>query len=418
MTQTVVTPQKIGINGQFLRHPFTGIGQYTIQLLKEFSEMKTENKPSVRDIEFLVVVPDEACVQLMRDEQITLPTHVLPEILSGNRNSFFATPRSSIQKHIWEQIQLPRYFQYEAFDQAGADSVWLPYPCATWFTTPHYRTIVTVHDTIPWTMGEYSTGLLSQLAHTMSRRAIHTVSTRSTDTIIAVSQTSADEIAHVCEIPRDLIHVIHNGVSEIFKTDADPQLMKHVLEQYHLTRGAYFLYVGGYDSRKRVSDLIASYRHYAETSPSSLPLPPLVLVGGKALDSALYSDFDTATLLTTSQKNDTITVVRTGFLEESHLNALYEGCRAFLHFSAQEGFNIPLAQALTKKVPCAVSDIPIHHEIAGQHALYINPDDAAATASLWRTLTTSPAAPFKEISESDRFSWKTSAREHLKIFQA
>lgn len=411
-----MTSKKIGINGQFLRHPFTGIGQYTIQLLKEFSKMKTGGELSAAGIEFLVVLPDESCVETMNQEQITLPFHVLPEI------SWL--PRS-IQKHAWEQIQLPHFFQQEAFEKTGADMVWLPYPCPPWFTKPTYNTIVTVHDTIPWTMSEYRTGALSSLAHMMSRRAIHRLSMRSNNHIITVSKTSADEIADVCDVPRDWIHVIYNGVSEIFKTPADPKLVQEILQQYHLTRGEYFLYVGGYDSRKRVARLINSYREYAATIADSSTLPPLVLVGGKALDSALYQDFDaaayaathTASSLTKSQKPDIITLVRTGFLEESYLNALYEGCRAFLHFSQQEGFNIPLAQALVKHLPCAISDIPVHREIAGPSALYVNPDDTAATVSLWRTLTTSPSIPFQEnLDYLDQFSWKTSAQEHMNLF--
>ncbi len=410
MTQTVVTPHHIGINGWFLQHPFTGIGQYTIQLLREFSKMKTENEPSVRDVEFLVVVPDDACVQLMRDEQITLPVHVLPEISWMPR---------SFQKHIWEQIQLPKFFTEQQMS-----TVWLPYPCATWFTTPSYRTVVTVHDAIPWTMPQYRTGVLSSLAHAMSLRATHTLPNRTDNAIITVSETSAEDIVGVCEIPRERIQVIWNGVSDIFKTPADPQLVTQILQEYDLTRGNYFLYVGGYDARKRVAKLVESYQQYGNGNEQA----KLVLVGGKSYDTALYRDFDraadaasnTTASLTASQKSDTISVVRTGFLEESHLNALYEGCRAFLHFSEQEGFNIPLAQALVKNLPCGVSDIPVHREIAGNRAIYTNPDDAVATASLWRTLCTltPPTVVPSQTSSAarDAFSWTTSAREHLRVF--
>lgn len=415
---------RIGINGWFLQHPYTGIGQYTINLLKEFSrrchEVPRERYDHIDECSFLVVVPNEACVERMKQEGITLPTEILAPL---------SWAPASIQKHWWEQVQLPRFFEKQALQGAGVKCVWHPYPCVTWWRRPTYTTIVTVHDTIPWTEKEYQRGPFSALAHVMSRAAL-----RRADSIITVSETSAKHIVEVCVIPREKIHVIPNGVSDVFFKPADPGVLKKTLEMYGLEKNSYFLYVGGYDERKQVKKLLASYVLYAQMSDRRGEAAlPLVLVGGKAHNDSLYVDFDTSDVLidTPEAKNfltpakncASVKVVRTGYIEEDVLAASYEASRGFLHFSRAEGFNIPLAQALAKHRPCGVSDIPIHREIAGEAAVFIDPEKAQAAQDLFRSFTTDinllenlSRAAASWCSSHD-LRWSTSAAEHLKIFE-
>ncbi len=376
----------LGINGWFLQHPYTGIGQYTINLLKEFTK-KDASK-------FLVVVPNEACVARMKQEGIDLPAEILP---------LLSWAPASIQKHWWEQVQLPGFFEKRALGGAGVQKVWLPYPCVTWLRKPTYTTIVTVHDTIPWTEKEYQRGMLSALAHAMSRGAV-----KRANTIITVSETSAESISKVCDVPRETIHVILNGVADVFFEHVDPQ---EILQKYGLTQNNYFLYVGGYDIRKQVKKLVASYEEYSKTQLPATPSSfPLVLVGGQAQEDHLYADF-----LTSQASGDTVKVVTTSFVSDDVLNALYEGCRAFLHFSRVEGFNVPAVQALVKNRPCVLSDIPVHREIAGEFATYVNPDDPQSTAAVWRTLTAQPPASADNFPR-DHYRWSRSAEQHLKVF--
>lgn len=379
MAQAPISTQSIGINGWFLQHPYTGIGQYTINLLKEFAKKDPNVNPNPK--RFLVIVPNQACVERMKQEGIDLPTEILPPL---------SWAPASIQKHWWEQVQLPGAFEKRV------QKVWLPYPCVTWLRKPTYATIVTVHDTIPWTEKEYQRGFLSTLAHAMSRGAV-----KRANTIITVSETSAESIAQVCDVPRENIHVILNGVADVFFEHVDP---REILQKYGLTQNNYFLYVGGYDVRKQVKKLVASY------TTSGFPL---VLVGGQAQEDDLYADF-----LTSQTGDGTVKIITTGFVSDDVLNALYEGCRAFLHFSRAEGFNVPAVQALVKHRPCVLSDIPIHREIAGEFATYVDPDNSESTADVWRTLTTQPSQLSVSADEfpRDRYRWSRSADQHLNVF--
>lgn len=380
----------IGINGRFLQYPYTGIGQYTIQLLREFSRMKHEKRDEVHHIDFLVVVPDQICVELMRLEEINLPVIVLPEKEWLGK---------SLGKHWWEQIQVPRFFHTQK-----VDLIWHPYPCARWFGGGSTKTIVTVHDTIPWTHDAYRRGLLSRLTHWMSRRSV----SRTTH-VITVSETSAKNIVQVCGVPRESITVIGNGVSPLFHTSIPHNIIHEVLERYHLQLDGFFLYVGGYDVRKNVARMIESYKHYCRNHACPYPL---VLVGGKSYEAPLYSDFD-GTL--TDPENSRTVLVKTGFLSDIDLAALYQSSHGFVHFSSAEGFNIPLAQAIVTRLPLLISDTDIHREIADDEAIYVRPDDGALIDKGWDALV--HAHTSASTGDSQRFSWSHSADLHLRIFK-
>ncbi len=394
-TLSKILSKKIGINGWFIQFPFTGIGQYTIQLLKEFS--KNMEHGAADSLQFIIAVPDATCVARLQEAGVALPTQIIPTLSWGGK---------SIQKHYWEQVQMPRFFEKEAFEHTGVDLVWLPYPCVNWLGTKKYQTVVTVHDTIPWEMKEYRNGPLSALSHAMSRRSV-----QKSDAIITVSETSANDIVRVCEVPRENVYVIHNGVSEIFLKKSDDTFIEETLKKYELTSGGYFLYVGGYDPRKRTAELVSSYIQFANKGDDrdgheSKKTMPLVLVGNPP-----------AALLQSPL------IISTGFLEEPELNALYDGARAFVHFSQMEGFNIPLAQALIKGVPCGISDIPIHREIARDCATYIDlshqRNDQNSTQTFWNVMCHEKNhTPYDPKTFRQKYSWQKSVASHVELFRS
>jgi glycosyltransferase involved in cell wall biosynthesis len=66
--------------------------------------------------------------------------------------------------------------------------------------------------------------------------------------------------------------------------------------------------------------------------------------------------------------------------------AVLENAHALVHASLDEGFGIPLVEAMSVGTPIVVSDIPIFREIGGDAGVYADPRDASAFAAAVRTL--------------------------------
>jgi glycosyltransferase involved in cell wall biosynthesis len=104
-------------------------------------------------------------------------------------------------------------------------------------------------------------------------------------------------------------------------------------------------------------------------------------------------------------------VVHDGTSEEDYL-ALLDTATALVTTSLDEGFGLPLVEAMALGTPVVVSDIPIFREIGGEAALYAPAEDASAVASAIRTLE--DPAVWAAHSNASRvraahFSWDNSA---------
>jgi glycosyltransferase involved in cell wall biosynthesis len=73
-------------------------------------------------------------------------------------------------------------------------------------------------------------------------------------------------------------------------------------------------------------------------------------------------------------------------VSDAEYAALLEGAYALVHASLDEGFGIPLVEAMSVGTPVVVSDIPIFREIGGDAGVYADPHDASAFAAAVRSI--------------------------------
>ncbi|CAB4907877.1 MAG: glycosyltransferase [Actinobacteria bacterium] len=86
---------------------------------------------------------------------------------------------------------------------------------------------------------------------------------------------------------------------------------------------------------------------------------------------------------------------------------------ALITASRDEGFGIPLIEAMSQGTPLVVSDIDIFHEVAGEAAVFVSPDDPQGFAQALGELAGESywsRASSAGLERSRAYSWEQSAR--------
>lgn len=98
--------------------------------------------------------------------------------------------------------------------------------------------------------------------------------------------------------------------------------------------------------------------------------------------------------------------------------AVLRGATALVTASRDEGFGIPLVEAMSVGTPVVVSDIPVFREVGGTAATYVDPDDVDGFVAAIRTLDDPGVRAVRGAVARDRaahYSWAASARTLLDL---
>ncbi|MCX7521595.1 glycosyltransferase family 1 protein [Microbacterium sp. STN6] len=261
----------------------------------------------------------------------------------------------------------------------------------------NYRLVLTVHDLIyyqhrtpprdlPWPIR-----LLWRLYH-LSWWPQRMLLNRA-DAIVTVSETTKELIARH-HLTRRPVSVVPNAA------DALPGPAP-VARTAPARRS--LVYMGSFMPYKNVETLAAAV--------SALPGYELHLMSRvtDAERARLEATADGATL-----------VFHDGASDEEYARVLGEAT-ALVSASRDEGFGIPLVEAMRLGTPVIVSDIPIFREIGGAAALFADPDDPGSFAAAVRSLEQPgewAERSARSLREAERFTWEASAEHLLTVLTA
>ena len=146
------------------------------------------------------------------------------------------------------------------------------------------------------------------------------------DKVIAISQSTADDLIRFYDTDPNKIKVIHLFTHSVFhsnyaKEEVSPTMRRHSIDR------PFFLFVGNHHPRKNMDLLIRAY------SKASKDIPPVLIVGG---DNQLLQNF-----VRKQGLQDKI-IVPDSYVEKEELAHLYHEAIALIYPSKYEGFGLPI----------------------------------------------------------------------------
>jgi glycosyltransferase involved in cell wall biosynthesis len=177
-----------------------------------------------------------------------------------------------------------------------------------------------------------------------------------------------------------------------------------------LPASGFVLAVGTLEPRKNLPRLVAAY---AALAPEVQAAHPLVVVGGSGWRTgetltALRSLGDRCELL--------------GHVPDAELVELYRRCAVFCYPSLQEGFGLPVLEAMAAGAAVVTSNASSLPEVGGDAVVYVDPLSVAAITSALGGLLADPDERARigahARTRAQRFSWDTFAAQTLEALSA
>jgi glycosyltransferase involved in cell wall biosynthesis len=242
--------------------------------------------------------------------------------------------------------------------------------------------VTTFHDLFVMT-GEYSSPEFRERFTRLAKDAAER-----SDRIIAVSHFTAAQAHELLGVEWDRLRVVHHGIR--IPTPGNAQ------------REPIVLHVGAIQKRKNVGRLIDAF----ETMPHPWKL---VLAG-----SAGYGAEEII-----ARAGDRVQI--TGYLSDVELANLYRRASIFAFPSLDEGFGIPVLEAMSHGVPVIASRTSALPEVCGDAAILVDPWNTHELGSELNRLASEPEVRknyiARGLARAMQFSWDAAVEKTWRVYR-
>ncbi len=396
----------IGIDASRANHTEkTGVEVYAFHIIQELKKS----------------IPSTVRVILYSREPLVGELAVLPE---NWQSKVLVWP----PKRFWTQIRLSMEMVFHA-----PDVLFIPAHVAP-IIHPE-KTVMTVHDVAAfrfpivytWFERWYSIWSAKVAVRNLWRIIVPSYFTRDElvrlcrhQTIKAIKHESKDASLHrgydvVSEEIKKLfghIYVVPHAYDVgVFRKEVkdDVEEIRRVKEIYGITK-PYILTVGRLEEKKNTWRLVKAFDQMRSVYPNNDV--QLVLAGKPGVGYKKVVDEINGSV-------HSVDIIKTGWVEESHIPYLLAGAEVFVFPSLYEGFGLPILEAMAVGVPVIASRENSLEEVGGNAIAYV---DAFHVHELMKKMhmfmqdrELQQAAIIKGYKEVTRFSWRASADATKKV---
>ncbi len=262
------------------------------------------------------------------------------------------------------------------------------------------REVVTINDVFPITGAGYSTPEFQRKFASLLME-----SARRANVIVSPSQYTADELMRVADVPREKIRVIPNGVD--LPSAIMPQPARLAERERRVGKGnRLVLLVGAIQTRKNTLGAVRALDW----------MPPnyrLVIAGSDGHGAGETHDYIRRAGLGER-------VMALGYVPEEELVRLYQAADVFLFPSFEEGFGLPVLEAMAFGIPVVAARTSSLPEVGGDAALYVNPHDEQEISEQVVRVAEDEALREQMIQRGlervKQFTWRRTAEETLRVY--
>ncbi|MCZ7571825.1 MAG: glycosyltransferase family 4 protein [Ardenticatenaceae bacterium] len=382
---------RVALNAHFWGRETTGSGQYLHRLVAAFQAGHPELD--------LLLIGDAAAAA--RHSQTPVPL----DLKWQTAPTPFDRSSPNLAKVWFEQIAFPRVAR-----GVRADLIHVPYFAPPLFKLKGNHTnrssipvVATVHDLIPLLLPEYRGPWpvrgYSQLVARAARR---------TDLVLTDSQSSCRDARRLLALPPARVRTVYLGVDEHYRPQP-PAEINRLRRKLRLPE-TFVLYLGGFDVRKRVPQLLAA-------AARSQIAWPLVIAGQLPIEDTAFTP-DPRRIATGLNLGERVHFV--GWVPETDKPALFSAATLFVFPSRYEGFGLPVLEALACGTPTVTTTAASLPELVDDAAWTVAPADVTALAAAIDTLMHDgerrARLTARGPAQAARFTWQRCASETARAY--
>ncbi len=218
------------------------------------------------------------------------------------------------------------------------------------------------------------------------------------DQIVVISEFTAAEVRRLLDVPADRISVCTPGAPPWPRRASAPA-------------DGYVLFFGTLEPRKNVGTLLDAWELLAAERRN---LPRLLLAGKPTEQAAEW-------LARIGRAPLNAHVTHVGYVAPDERPGLYAGARLLVQPSFEEGFGLPVLEAMTVGVPVVAANAGALPEVGGDAVLLVPPTDARAMADAIARLLDDEALAAtcveRGFARAEHYSWSRAAENALVAYE-
>ncbi|HPC20629.1 MAG TPA: glycosyltransferase family 1 protein [Kiritimatiellia bacterium] len=378
-----VRAKRIAVDARWVFRELSGIGRYTLELLRELGEIGGA-------FHFLVLVRDaERRAFIAREAG-----------LADRANFEFAELPHGVFSPLG-QFAAARLLRERMVDIYHSTNFMIPLPAFPRRRPHAIRCVCNIHDLIPLVHPEFTPRALKTRFYPVYKALMHQIARR-VDTVVTGSESARRDIVRLLGIPGERIVVAPDGVAAHYGPAGEKPSARGGPKTV--------LYVGRSDPYKNLPGLVAVFARLVRETGMDVRLR---IVGSP--DARYPEAGEAARRLGVADR-----VEWSGYLDEAGLLKAYQEADVLALLSRYEGFGLPVLEAMACGTPVVCSDAASLPEVVGGAAWLVNPDDQAEAVAALREVLTNPAAAERlrtaGLERARQFTWQAAAAAVLRVY--